>query len=165
MSLLGRPKGAYRTAQPEGAPVILRAWRSLLLACLATGITAAGAQEVNAHRARLHYLQHCVGCHLVDGSGAPDKGIPSMRGLLADFAHMPGGRDYIVQVPGVMNSPLNDRDIAELMNWLVPEMGTTNTRGSMPAYTADEIARLRRTRPADVVSVRQRLMAQMPTSR
>lgn len=137
----------------------MRRWAALLLACVVHAVPA-HAQEVNAHRARLHYLQHCVGCHLPDGSGAPDKGIPSMRGLLADFARLPGGRDYIVQVPGVMNSPLNDRDIAELMNWLVPEMDN-GARLHSP-YTAAEITHLRQTRPADIPRMRAELMARMP---
>lgn len=133
-------------------------WAALLLACAVHAVPV-HAQEVNAHRARLHYLQHCVGCHLQDGSGAPDKGIPSMRGLLADFARLSGGRDYIVQVPGVMNSPLNDRDIAELMNWLVPEMGGAG--GLSSPYNAAEISHLRRTRPADIPRMRAELMARM----
>lgn len=148
-----------RTMQPEGTAVTpWTRWAALLLACAVHAVPA-GAQEVNAHRARLHYLQHCMGCHLQDGSGAPEKGIPSMRGLLADFTRLPGGRDYIVQVPGVMNSPLNDRDIAELMNWLVPEMG--DGTGLSTPYSADEIRHLRQTRPADIPRMRAQLMARM----
>ncbi|HRP30198.1 MAG TPA: hypothetical protein PLG77_17360, partial [Burkholderiaceae bacterium] len=48
---------------------------------------AAAAQAADAHRLapngqtpRMNYLHYCAGCHLPDGSGKPDKGIPNMRG-------------------------------------------------------------------------------------
>ncbi len=112
-------------------------------------------------RARTNYIHHCLGCHLADGSGAPAKGIPSMRGTLGQFLKVPGGREYIAQVPGVMNSPLNDRDIAALMNWLLPFVAPDTTPAGTAPYTADEIARLRKTRPADVMATRYALVEQM----
>lgn len=133
-----------------------------LLALLLPLGAAAADTGMNPVRARLHYVQHCTGCHGADGSGAPDKGIPSMQGLLARFAATPPGRDYIVQVPGVMNSPLKDAEIAELMNWLVPEMAPARQAEGFTPYTADEIARLRKTRPADVAAVRSRLIDTLP---
>lgn len=132
-----------------------------LAALLLPLAAAADGPAPNAARARLHYVQHCIGCHHLDGTGAPDKGIPSMQGLLGRFAATAEGRDYIVQVPGVMNSPLNDADIAAMMNWLVPEMSPEPPARFAP-YTADEIARLRKTRPADVAAVRRRLIDTLP---
>lgn len=114
-----------------------------------------------ASRAQTQYVHHCSGCHLADGSGAPGKGIPSMRGLLGQFLKVPGGREFIVQVPGVMNSPLGDGDIAGLMNWLLPYVAAATLPRDTPPYTADEIAALRRSRPADVPATRQRLVAAM----
>lgn len=134
------------------------------LAALLLPLAAAAAEPpvANPARARLNYVQHCIGCHHLDGTGAPDKGIPSMQGLLGRFAATAEGRDYIVQVPGVMNSPLNDADIAAMMNWLVPEM-SPERRAHFAPYTADEIARLRKTRPADVSAVRRRLIDTLPS--
>ena len=57
-----------------------------------------------------------MGCHLADGRGAPEQGVPSMRGLAGRLLTLPGGREYLVQVPGVMNSGLSDADTARLMN-------------------------------------------------
>ena len=90
---------------------------SLALLCLASGVAngqaALGdAREMTsppsreAVQSRFNYMQHCMGCHLPDGCGAPDKGIPSMRDMLGQFLAVPGGRAFIVQVPGVMNSAL-----------------------------------------------------------
>jgi hypothetical protein len=84
-----------------------------------------------------------------------------MRGVLGQFLKVPGGREFIVQVPGVMNSPLSDRDIANLMNWLLPALAADTLPTPASPYTADEIARLRQSRPADVMAVRASLMDRM----
>ena len=127
-------------------------------ALLAAGGAAAAGDEA---RARLQYLQHCSGCHLVDGSGSPTKGIPSMRGMLGRFLQVPGGREFIVQVPGVMNSALRDAEIANLMNWLVPAVSAETVPAGFQPYTAQEIARLRNSRPADIMAFRARLVREM----
>jgi mono/diheme cytochrome c family protein len=139
----------------------MRPWT--VLALLLPALSAQATEPPNPQRARLHYLQYCVGCHGADGSGAPDKGVPAMNGLLGRFMQVPGGREYLVQVPGVMNSPLNDRDVADLMNWLVPRIAppTAATLLASP-YTASEIARLRQTRPADVMGTRRALLDAAP---
>jgi len=146
---------------------------AVLLAALLGTAGPCGAAEADkaseagvARLARLHYIQYCTGCHLMDGSGAPPRGIPSMRGTLGHFLQVPGGREFIAQVPGVMNSPLNDRQVADLMNWLLPTMADAHTpaaaRSPSPPYSADEIARLRKSRPADVLGTRARLVERMP---
>ena len=124
-------------------------------------VAMAAAASPDASRARVQYLHHCSGCHLADGSGAPAKGIPSMRGVLGQFLKVPGGREFIVQVPGVMNSPLSDHDIANLMNWLLPALAADTLVASPSPYTADEVARLRQSRPADVMGVRALLLNRM----
>jgi len=133
---------------------------------LATLLGAAGSAGAQASAARLNYIQYCAGCHLMDGGGAPQRGIPSMHdGALGRFLQVPGGREFIAQVPGVMNSPLNDRQIADLMNWLLPAMADPRTPAAatapMPPYSADEIARLRKSRPADVLGARAQLIERM----
>ena len=124
-------------------------------------VAMSAAASPDAVRARVQYLHHCSGCHLPDGSGAPAKGIPSMRGVLGEFLKVPGGREFLAQVPGVMNSPLSDRDIANLMNWLVPELAPGSPATAAAPYTGDEIKRLRQGRPADVMAVRAALLKGM----
>lgn len=80
-----------------------------------------------------------------------------MRDALGRFLLVPGGREFIVQVPGVMNSPLNDGEVAALMNWLLPYVAASTMPRDTAPYTADEIARLRKTRPLDVMAERRRL--------
>ena len=87
-----------------------------------------------------------------------------MRGTLGQFLHIPGGREFIAQVPGVMNTPLSDRDIANLMNWLLPYVSSDTLPEGAPAYSAAEIANLRKTRPLDVMAVRRSLIGALITS-
>ena len=124
-------------------------------------ITIGASAADDAARAHMQYLHHCAGCHLADGTGEPAKGIPSMRGQLGLFLTVPGGREFIVQVPGVMNSPLSDRDTANLMNWLLPTITADTLPANTAPYTAEEIARLRATRPLDVMAVRATLVNQL----
>lgn len=131
----------------------------LALSAQAQSLAQTPQQAAQAH---LQYMQHCMGCHLPDGSGAPDKGIPSMHNMLGRFLQVPGGRAFIVQVPGVMNSALNDAEIARLMNWLLPQVSAATLPAQTPAYTAEEIARLRQSRPVDVPAVRAGLVEKMP---
>ncbi len=137
----------------------MKACRSLLVAtALAAAVGAVTAATPAQQRARTNYIHHCSGCHLVDGSGAPSKGIPSMHDTLSRFLQVSGGREYIVQVPGVMNSPLGDRDIAELMNWLLPKVSPGGLPPGLQPYSAAEIGALRKTRPVDFAATREKLI-------
>lgn len=100
---------------------------------------------------RMNFILHCQGCHLPDGSGMAGK-VPALRGQLARFLQAPGGREYIVQVPGVSTSKLTDSDVAALMNWLVVEMGPEVPADFRPYSTAEVTALRARwlTRPAPV---------------
>src|ERR1019366_4708049 len=128
---------AQRSARDERAgaemkchPLPSRLATAMLALLWGAGSAAAPAEE--AARARTNFIHHCTGCHLADGSGAPSKGIPSMRNTLSQFLKVTGGREFIVQVPGVMNSSLNDHDIAGLMNWLLPYVSPGVVPPDMP---------------------------------
>jgi cytochrome c553 len=133
--------------------------RGLLLSLAALLLALPAAAASDAARARTHYIHHCTGCHLMDGRGVPSKGIPSMRNTLDRFLRVEGGREYIVQVPGVMNSPLGDADIANLMNWLLPYVTPDGLPQGIRPYSAAEIASLRKTRPIDFDGTRRHLVS------
>ena len=52
----------------------------------------------NTQRARVDYMLNCQGCHLPDGDGAGD--VPRMKNFVGNFLKVPGGRAFLVQVPG-----------------------------------------------------------------
>jgi mono/diheme cytochrome c family protein len=61
------------------------------------------------------YLLSCGGCHGLDGSGSVR--VPSLRGVDRLLAR-PGGRDYVLRVPGVASAPLSDARLAALLDWV-----------------------------------------------
>lgn len=115
------------------------------------------AAAVQAYEPAVNYMLQCMGCHTADGSGEPGR-VPSIRDTLLPFAHLPAGRRYIVQVPGAAQSTLSDAELAELLNWMIVELGHAKPQGFAP-FTAAEIAQYRRTPLTDVRSERERLLA------
>ena len=130
--------------------------RLAAVALYLVGMQFALAQP-DADKGRLQYVHHCTGCHQLDGSGVPASGVPSMRGALGRFLQVPGGRQFIVQVPGVMNTVLSDEQIADMMNWLLAHVTPQTVPAGTPPYTALEIASLRANRPVDVAATREAL--------
>lgn len=104
------------------------------------------------------YVLHCRGCHGPEGAGA-EGAVPSFRGQVARFLAIPGGREYLVRVPGVSQSELSDARLATLLNWLVREFDAPDLPADSAPYTELEIARIRRPPLVDVESVRRRLLA------
>ena len=66
------------------------------------------------HQARLDYMLNCQGCHGPEGRGSPD--VPALRNFSGYFLHVPEGRDFLVQVPGVANAALAPEALAQLLN-------------------------------------------------
>lgn len=108
-------------------------------------------------QARTLYVLHCAGCHSMDGSGVPDKGVPSMRGTLGRYLQVPEGRAFLVQVPGVLNAGLTDPQIAAITNWALVEFSAGTLPAAWAPYTAQEVAQARLDRPLDVARARAEL--------
>jgi hypothetical protein len=138
-------------------------WRTLLLS---VPLTIAGASlahsnpEIDPARAQSNYMLNCQGCHLGDGSGLPGV-VPSMRGIVAGFLEVPGGREFLVQVPGSANSPINDAELAELLNWILTTMSAEQLSPDFQYYTGEEVAQMRQHTLIDVAGVREALVAKM----
>lgn len=128
----------------------------LLFACAAS---ADAAEELGAER--LDWMLNCQGCHLEDGTGSPGL-VPPVKDFAARFLSVPGGREFLIQVPGVATSPLSDGAIARLMNWMLREFDAAHLPTDFRPYTKTEIARLR-TNPVreDLSGVRERLVTEI----
>jgi hypothetical protein len=85
---------------------------------------------------------NCRGCHRSDGSGS-DATAPGIADTVAKFLLVPGGREYLIRVPGVAASPLSDTDLAEVMNWMLWRFDKEHLPANFRPYTAAEIAPLR----------------------
>lgn len=118
-------------------------------------LLAAGAAAGETPQARLLYLLHCQGCHLADGSGRAGE-VPSLAGSLARFAAVPGGRAYLVQVPGSAFAPIGDAELAAVLNWMLAVFAPAGA--SVAPYDAAEVARYRATPLVDVAGARAELL-------
>jgi hypothetical protein len=107
------------------------------------------------------FVLQCSGCHGPHGAGTPGV-VPPLSGL-APFLETPAGRQYLVRVPGVAQSSLDDARLAALLDWVLAEFSGVRPD---PPYTAIEVggwrsrplrdpAAFRRTiRPADASATR-----------
>lgn len=108
---------------------------------------------------RAHYVLHCAGCHGLDGAGSRAAQVPDMR-RLGDFLRVPGGRSFVLQVPGVMGSGLGDDEVAAVTNWVLATLaGPSLPPGTLP-FTAAEVAQARRRPLVDVAATRRTLVQQ-----
>ncbi len=111
----------------------------------------------SAYQPLVNYQLRCMGCHLADGSGQPGR-VPSMRRSLVLFSASPEGRDYVIRVPGVAQSPLSDEDTAALLNWMARNLSDLKVPPSFVDYSEAEIHRLRDRPLVRVNAVRARLL-------
>ena len=141
---------------------LVRAWAFLALVVGATAAAADGA-EINPDRARINYMLNCQGCHLPAGEGVGD--IPQMQNFVGNFLKVPGGRAFLVQVPGSANAALDDAALAELLNWMLLEISAAQLPEDFKPYTAAEVGHYRTSPLSDVNAVRLPLIqkiAQLP---
>lgn len=106
---------------------------------------------------RAHYLLHCAGCHGLDGRGAPQSYVPDLR-RLGQFLRIPGGREFLISVPGVMGSGLSDAQVAEVTNWVLGTLARPSVPEDHRPYSASEVQRARAQPLADVAARRQQLV-------
>jgi hypothetical protein len=128
------------------------------LAALATIVLCWGAANAaKAFPPAVNYQLQCMGCHLADGSGQPGR-VPSMRRSLALLSATPQGRDYIIRVPGVAQSPLSSDATAALLNWMLRNLSDLPAPPGSADYSAAEIQRLRGHPLVQVKALRARLL-------
>ncbi len=100
------------------------------------------AGVTNVQLAWQNWALNCQGCHRLDGSGS-DATAPSLAGTVAKFLWVPGGREYLIRVPGVATSPLSDADLAEVMNWMLWRFDKEHLPPNFQPFTAAEMGALR----------------------
>ena len=128
----------------------------LLLILLSASATA-GANEILA---RQNYILNCQGCHLPDGSGSKGN-VPKMNDFVGYFLHVPGGREFIVQVPGAAGAPISDQELADVMNWMLLNFSKNELPDPFVPYDSEEIAKLRKEPLIDMHHRREELVARI----
>ncbi len=87
--------------------------------------------------------------------------MPSLLGV-AGLLRAPGGREYLVRVPGVAQSGLSDAALAELLGWLLRRFDPEGVPPDFAPYTATEVAVLRARPLTDVAAARAALLEGPP---
>ena len=111
------------------------------IAVLVVALSIASAALAGGSPAELYTL-NCWGCHKPRAEGIPGT-VPRLADSMANFLRVPGGREYLVEVPGVAASALSNAEIAEVLNWLLVTFNKAEMPPDFKPYTAAEIARYR----------------------
>lgn len=111
----------------------------------------------------VNYQLQCAGCHLDDGEGSKANDTPRMKGFVGNFLKVEGGREFLVRVPGMSQSALNNAQLADLLNWLVQKEGIAGD--SSPEhyrpYTEEEVAKTRKVSLLNLPEIRAGLIREM----
>ena len=142
----------------------MRRPRPRLAVALAIALGGGPTAAASAESPRVLYMLHCQGCHLPDGSGRPGE-VPPLAGSLGRFLSVPGGRAYLVQVPGSAHSPLSDAELASVLNWMVATFGPAREASAVAPYDAAEVARYRGVPLVDVAAARAELLRRLAAGR
>jgi hypothetical protein len=134
----------YRIASPLVVPLAL------------FGVVTAA----RAYEPRVNFQLQCMGCHRADASGWEGR-VPSMRETLVNFSKLPEGREYLLRVPGVAQSPLSDQETATLLNWLARNLSDVPLPADFTDFTAEEVGRFRHQPLAAVKATRAKILELM----
>ncbi len=131
--------------------------RSLLVAItlMLSAVVQAG------YDARVNYMLGCMGCHLADGAGTAAR-VPPLKDHVALFLGVPGGREFLIRVPGASQSLLSDAELADVLNYIVTEFSADQLPADFVPYSESEVARWRHERLLDVAAERRRLLQASP---
>jgi hypothetical protein len=112
------------------------------------------------------YVEHCSGCHGMQGNSAPAP-IPVLRDRVGYFMCTREGRDYLIRLPNVAYSAIDDnQELADMMNFVVFGLGGNSAPRTAKPFTAAEVARLRRDALAtqSLIVARMKIVAGLSTS-
>ena len=103
------------------------------------------------------YLLYCRGCHLHTGDAVPAANVPSLHELVPLLASQEG-RDYLVRVPGVAKTPMTDKQVAEVLNWVLTNFNTDTLPDDFRPFTAEEVAAARYRALPDPLKAREEIL-------
>jgi mono/diheme cytochrome c family protein len=127
---------------------------SLIAAPLLAGLASAGGSPAEL------YTLNCWGCHKPRAEGIPGT-VPRLAHSMGDFLHVPGGREYLVEVPGVAASSLSDVEIASVLNWLLLNFNKGEVPPGFKPYTGDEVASYRTHQLVNITETRDKLVREL----
>jgi hypothetical protein len=134
-----------------------------LVIAVALAIVFSTVVNADDHRARINYTIHCQGCHLADASGL-DGEVPRMNSFVGYFLHSKEGREFVIRVPGVATSSLEDDELTEMMNWLLLNFSAQELPDPFVPFSTEEVAALRPKREEQPQKTRIRILQRIAES-
>lgn len=102
---------------------------------VANGLAAIGDPEL----AKADYVEHCAGCHGVQGLSAPAK-LPELRGRVGYMMCTADTRAYLLRLPNIAKSRISDnQQLADMLNFMVFGLGGTSVLPGTKPFTAAEV--------------------------
>ncbi len=121
-------------------------------------LTATGAQAAEPN---YNYALRCTGCHTAEGVSPPLARIPPLKGVVGHLVRTPEARLYFANVPGIVNSGLDAKETAALLNWVVKTYGERSVPESWTPFDGAEIKALRGKAPADIMAYRKHVQDEL----
>ena len=103
---------------------------------------------------------NCSGCHGAEGRGVPDAGIPNLNEA-GGYVRTPLGREYLIEVPGLSQSRLDDATAARLLNWVLRKFSAERLPPDFKPYSAAEVTRFRADKVSDPKARRDAILAEL----
>ena len=101
-------------------------------------------------------MLHCQGCHLRRRLGLAGR-VPALARLARPLPRVPGGREYLVRVPGVGAVAALDARLAALLDWMLRRFGPAEVPADFVPYTRRRSAGRGAEPLIDVAPARRRL--------
>jgi hypothetical protein len=144
--------GPHSLVVPSVSLVALWVVVSMTLAVLLPG---AG---LRAEDPKIAYWLHCGGCHRLDGVGAPPE-VPTLIEAPGHIEALPGGREYLIRIPGVAQAGLEDSRLAEVLNYMLYTFSSSSLAVDFRPYSSLEVSRHRHRVLKDPLKRRLEIMA------
>ena len=109
------------------------------------------------------YTLNCSGCHGAGGHGVPTAGIPDLNDA-GSYVSTALGREYLIEVPGLSQSRLNDAIAARLLNWVLLKFSADRLPKAFKPYTSAEVTHFRANKLSDPNTRRQAILAELRAS-
>jgi hypothetical protein len=116
--------------------------------------------QIDSKRAEFNFVMFCQGCHGRQGAGRPGN-VPRVKDFIGNFLRVEGGREFLVQVPGSAFSSLDNKSLAELLNWMLLELSPNETPKDFVLYKQKEVGKLRASALTEVDELRAKLIKTM----
>ncbi len=133
--------------------------RHLIAIALPIMLAMAGVARAEMPMQTLYTL-NCSGCHGNEGLGVPEVGIPNLNDA-GRYVGTPIGRQYLIKVPGLSQSRLDNATAAKLLNWILHKFSSDRIPADFQPYTTEEVTQFRSQVASDAETQRAAILAEL----